>query len=80
MAKSKKSSEDDDLLRAALDDFKVCQDAEDVNRTTALADIKFSRLGEQWDSDDVKKRKIEVHSSGGQRCQAEQAIDQGPRG
>ncbi len=60
MAKSsKKSSEDDDLLRAALDDFQLCEDAEATNRESALSDITFSRLGEQWPADIMKQRQIE---------------------
>ena len=59
MAKPKKGSEDDDLLRAALEDFQLCEDAESVNRQTALDDIKFSRLGEQWPNDIITQRQIE---------------------
>ena len=59
MAKSKKSSEDDDLLRAALEDFRLCEDAESINRETALTDITFSRLGDQWPADIVRQRQIE---------------------
>ncbi|PAP94000.1 portal protein [Mesorhizobium wenxiniae] len=59
MAKAKKSSEDDDLLRAALDDFQACEDAESTNRTTALADMTFSRLNDQWPADVAKQRQVE---------------------
>ena len=59
MAKAKKSSEDDDLLRAALDDFQACEDAESTNRESALNDITFSRLGEQWPADVAKQRQVE---------------------
>lgn len=59
MAKPKKGSEDDDLLRAALDDFQDCEDAENTNRESALADITFARLDEQWPADIVKQRTIE---------------------
>ncbi|RWO22827.1 portal protein [Mesorhizobium sp.] len=59
MAKSSKKSEDDDLLRAALDDFQACEDAESTNRESALSDITFSRLGEQWPADIQKQRQVE---------------------
>lgn len=59
MAKPKKGSEDDDLLRAALDDFHDCEDAESTNRQSAIDDITFSRLGIQWPSDIVKTRQEE---------------------
>jgi hypothetical protein len=59
MAKPKKGSEDDDLLRAALDDFRLCEDAENDNRTSALEDIQFSRLGIQWPADVARQRQIE---------------------
>ncbi len=59
MAKPKKGSEDGDLLRAALDDFQTCQDAENENRSTALLDIQFSRLGLQWPNDIMVQRQIE---------------------
>ncbi|TPN03818.1 hypothetical protein FJ973_29690 [Mesorhizobium sp. B2-1-3] len=59
MAKPKKGSEDDDLLRAALEDFRLCEDAENDNRTSALEDIQFSRLGIQWPADVARQRQIE---------------------
>jgi len=59
MAKPKKGSEDDDLLRAALEDFRLCEDAENDNRTAALEDIQFSRLGIQWPADVARQRQIE---------------------
>lgn len=59
MAKSSKKGEDADLLRAALDDFQLCEDAENTNRETALSDITFARLDEQWPADIVKQRTIE---------------------
>ncbi len=54
-----KSSEDDDLLSAALEDFCNCEEAENTNRTTALSDITFSRLGEQWPANIMAQREIE---------------------
>lgn len=59
MAKPSKSGEEDDLLSAALDDFHACEEAESTNRQSAIADIRFARLGEQWDSTDVQIRKEE---------------------
>lgn len=59
MAKPKKGSEDDDLLSAGLEDFRLCEEAETTNRMTALADITFSRLGEQWPPEIVAQRELE---------------------
>jgi hypothetical protein len=53
------AKEDDDLLRQALDDFRECEDAEGTNRETALSDIVFSRLGDQWPANIVKQREQE---------------------
>ncbi|TGV26343.1 portal protein [Mesorhizobium sp. M4B.F.Ca.ET.143.01.1.1] len=56
---AKKKSDDDDILKAAKDAFQDCLDAENLNRTTALEDITFARLGEQWPSDVVRQRQID---------------------
>lgn len=39
----------DDILKEAQDAFKECCDAEREDRDDGLDDIKFARLGEQWD-------------------------------
>jgi len=52
-------SEDDDLLRDALDMFQECESAESTNRQSALEDIIFSRLGEQWPADIAQQRQRE---------------------
>ncbi len=44
------------LLERALADFKLCEDRERDNRDDYRADIRFARLGEQWDPDLRKKR------------------------
>jgi len=51
--------EADDLLRQGREAFTRCKDAEDHNRDTALDDIKFSRLGEQWPASIIKQRELE---------------------
>jgi F0F1-type ATP synthase membrane subunit b/b' len=53
---AKKSSSDDDLVAEGREAFELCQDAEKHNRTTALDDIKFARLSEQW-PDDIRKQR-----------------------
>jgi len=55
MAEEKK----DDLLAEGRTAFERCQDAESDNRQTALDDIRFSRLGEQWPRDIEKQRRDE---------------------
>lgn len=50
---------DDDLLGEARKEFKRCADQERDNRQTALDDIKFARLEEQWPEEVVKQREIE---------------------
>ncbi len=39
--------------------FETCQEAEKRNRKAALDDIKFARLGEQWEASDREKRENE---------------------
>ncbi|TIR87351.1 MAG: hypothetical protein E5X05_01250 [Mesorhizobium sp.] len=58
MADTKKS-DDDDILKAAKDAFQDCLDAENLNRSTALEDITFARLGKQWPADIERQRQIE---------------------
>src|SRR5512139_3014596 len=41
-------AKDSDTISEALEYFKLAEDAEATNRTDALDDIKFARLGEQW--------------------------------
>lgn len=48
MAKSKRSSEDDDILEEAKKEFARAVECENDNRLAAIEDIKFARLGEQW--------------------------------
>jgi hypothetical protein len=49
-----------DLLAEGRTAFERCQDAESDNRQTALDDIRFSRLEEQWPSDIQKQREQEL--------------------
>lgn len=53
------TSEKDDLLSQGKLAFQRCQDAESENRLTALSDIRFSQLGEQWPADILKQRQME---------------------
>ena len=57
--KKKSREEHDDLLAEARRMFELCEEAESENRATALEDIKFARLGEQWPDDIAAQRKQE---------------------
>lgn len=48
----------DNLLKEAQDAFKEAADVDADNRRDYLDDIRFGRLGEQWD-EDLKQRRIE---------------------
>lgn len=50
---------DKELLKEALDAFKVAQEAEQDNRKAALDDIKFARMAEQWPEDIKSQRELE---------------------
>jgi hypothetical protein len=50
------ASEKDDLLAEAREAFDCAQDFENENRTEALDDVRFARLGEQWPSRVVETR------------------------
>jgi hypothetical protein len=50
---------DNDLLKEAKDAFSEAVDAFDHNRTTALDDVRFARLGEQWPEAVMKQREKE---------------------
>lgn len=58
-AKKPTSPEDDDLIKAALEDFQNCEEAENINRKTGLEDLTFSKLSDQWPADVVQQRQIE---------------------
>lgn len=49
----------DDILKEALEAFKLSYDAESENRADALDDLRFARLGEQWPLEIKQKRDIE---------------------
>jgi len=53
------TTDKDDLLSQGKRAFQRCQDAESDNRLTALADIRFSQLGEQWPAEILKQRQME---------------------
>ena len=50
---------EDEILTEAKDAFERCVAAEATNRTEALDDLRFARLGEQWDQAIVKSRQLE---------------------
>jgi hypothetical protein len=50
---------DNDLLKEAKDAFEQASDASDHNRKTAIDDVKFARLGEQWPEAVMKQRERE---------------------
>lgn len=48
---------DADILSEAKEAFQVSSDSEQENRTLAEIDLRFSRLGDQWDADILRVRK-----------------------
>lgn len=56
---SAKKGSKTDILAEALECFKACQSNESENRTAALEDIKFARLGEQWPQTILKQRELD---------------------
>ncbi|TAA51047.1 portal protein [Shinella sp. JR1-6] len=48
-----------DRLTAGKKAFQRCSDADQHNRQTALDDIRFSRLEEQWPAEILKQRQLE---------------------
>ena len=48
-----------DKLAEELEEFEEAFDAESENRTTALEDLKFARLGEQWPDQIRKQRELD---------------------
>jgi len=50
-------SKDDEVLREAQEAFDLAAEHEDENRKTALEDIRFALLDEQWPTDLVAMRK-----------------------
>lgn len=47
------------VIQQALEQFEQSQDGSDFNRRTALEDIRFARLAEQWDTEVAKLRRDE---------------------
>jgi hypothetical protein len=50
---------DSDILKDALEAFKLAAEAEHDNREAALSDLKFSRLAEQWPEGVKQQRELE---------------------
>jgi len=48
---------DKDILSDALEEFELCAEADAHNRESFVEDIRFGRMGEQWDDVDSKRRK-----------------------
>lgn len=49
----------DDILKDALEAFKIAEEAEMDNRTEALEDIEFARLSKQWPETVKQQRELE---------------------
>jgi hypothetical protein len=58
-----KSPKNGDLLKEAKEAFERCRDHGEDNRREGLADIKFARLGEQWDTDILNQRMADKRPS-----------------
>lgn len=50
---------DEDLLKQARDDLSRCEERERDNRAAYREDVKFARLGEQWDQRLKEQRRID---------------------
>lgn len=48
---------DDDILKDAKEAFALASDYEQENRNLAESDLRFSRLGDQWDDDVLRQRR-----------------------
>jgi len=46
----------EDVLKEAKEAFRLCEEREAENRKEALDDLRFARLGEQWDERIRKQR------------------------
>lgn len=49
----------DDILKDALEAFKIAEETEMENRAEALEDIRFARLGEQWPEAVKRQRELD---------------------
>lgn len=49
----------DDILKDALEAFRLAEESEQENRADALEDIRFSRLNEQWPEAVKQQRELE---------------------
>ena len=54
---------DDDIIEEAKAAFERCDENESDNRENALADLKFGRMGEQWEEVDKEQRRQEGRPS-----------------
>ena len=51
------ATEDEELLETAKEQFSQSVDAFEANQTRYEKDVKFGRMGEQWNADDIEARK-----------------------
>ncbi len=56
-------ADDDDIIEEAKAAFERCDENESDNRENALADLKFGRMGEQWEEVDKEQRSQEGRPS-----------------
>jgi len=59
LSKSKDKGDKKELHKQALEEFRLCQEADKHNREAALADLKFWRLGDQWPEGAREQRELE---------------------
>ena len=53
---AKPDGTDDDILKEAKENFQLASDYEKENRDLARSDLRFSRLGDQWEPDVLRQR------------------------
>ena len=51
------ATENEELLETAKEQFSQSVDAFEANQTRYEKDVKFGRMGEQWNADDIEARK-----------------------
>ena len=51
------AEQDNELTELAKEQFAQALDAFEANQTRYEKDVKFGRMGEQWNADDIEERK-----------------------
>ena len=64
-AKEIEGSEEDAILTEAKEAFTLASDYEQENRKLAEVDLRFSRLGDQWDTEVLRQRKEQGRPAAG---------------